>query len=125
MSRYGGHLIVRAVPCLMIASGAAFLFLFSMRSVADVRLLRARNKNGSDEFQLDGDIAAKFFAAIQNLPKVRKLLSSISRFEGTLIEAWTRMKSFAPEDGGDPPPGNGNEGRHGRNAERDFYGEKA
>ena len=72
---------------------------------------------------LDGDIAAKFFAGVLNLPQVSKLLSSEHfSVDGTLIEAWASMKSFVPkDDDGDPPsakPGGG------RNAERDFHGEK-
>jgi transposase len=44
---------------------------------------------------LDGDIAAKFFASVLNLPQVRKLLSSEHfSLDGTLIEAWASMKSF-------------------------------
>jgi hypothetical protein len=39
--------------------------------------------------------------------------------DGTLIEAWASMKSFVPKDGSDPPVSGG-----GRNAERDFHGEK-
>ena len=73
---------------------------------------------------LDGDIAAKFFAGVLNLPQVRKVLSSAHfSVDGTLIEAWASMKSFVPKDGGDPPPGKDG-GRGGRNAERDFRGEK-
>src|SRR2546423_5693406 len=58
--------------------------------------------------------------AVLNLPQVRQLLSS-GHFsvDGTLIEAWASMKSFVPKDGGVPPPSGG-----GRNAERDFHGEK-
>ena len=71
---------------------------------------------------LDGDIAAKFFAGVLNLPRVRKLLSSEHfSVDGTLIEAWASMKSFIPKDGGDPPSGKGD---GGRNAERNFRGEK-
>jgi len=72
---------------------------------------------------LDGDIAAKFFASVLNLPKVRKLLSSEHfSVDGTLIEAWASMKSFVPKEGDGNPP----RGKHGggRNAERDFHGEK-
>ena len=48
---------------------------------------------------LDGDIAAKFFAAVLNLPQVRKLLSSEHfSVDGTLIEAWASMKSFVPKE---------------------------
>ena len=70
---------------------------------------------------LDGDIAAKFFASVLNLPQVGKLLSSEHfSVDGTLIEAWASMKSFVPKDGSRPPsPPTG-----GRNAERDFHGQK-
>jgi len=72
---------------------------------------------------LDGDIAAKFFVAVLNLPHVRKLLSGEHfSVDGTLIEAWASMKSFVPKDGGGPPSGKG--GKGSRNAERDFHGEK-
>jgi transposase len=73
---------------------------------------------------LDGDIAAKFFTGILNLPQVRKLLSSEHfSVDGTMIEAWASMKSFVPKDGGGPPAGRG-QGSGGRNVERDFHGEK-
>jgi transposase len=74
---------------------------------------------------LDGDIAAKFFTSVLNLPQVRRLLSSEHfSVDGTLIEAWASMKSFVPKDGDQPPSGKGSAGRGGRNAERDFHGEK-
>jgi transposase len=73
---------------------------------------------------LDGDIAGKFFASVLNLPQVRKLLSNEHfSVDGTLIEAWASMKSFVPKDGNRQPPGKDN-GSGGRNAERDFHGEK-
>ena len=69
---------------------------------------------------LDGDIACKFMTAVLNLPQVRQLLSSEHfSVDGTLIEAWASMKSFVPKDGSNPPAS----GR-GRNAARDFHGEK-
>src|SRR6476661_4661739 len=70
---------------------------------------------------LDGDIAAQFMAGVLNLPQVKQLLSSEHfSVDGTLIEAWASMKSFVRKDGsGPPPPADG-----GRNAERDFRGEK-
>ena len=71
---------------------------------------------------LDGDIAAKFFVAVLNLPQVRGLLSHEHfSVDGTLIEAWASMKSFVPKDRDDPPAGKGGSSR---NAERDFHGEK-
>jgi transposase len=67
---------------------------------------------------LEGDIAAKFLAAVLAQPRVKKLLSSEHfSVDGTLIEAWASMKSFKPRDGSDEPPAGG-----GRNAEADFHG---
>jgi transposase len=70
---------------------------------------------------LDGEIAAKFLAAVLAQPRVKRLLSSEHfSVDGTLIEAWASMKSFKPKD---PPPGDPpTEG--GRNAPADFRGEK-
>src|SRR3974390_2214729 len=57
---------------------------------------------------LKGDIAAKFFDSVLNLPEVRGLLSSEHfSVDGTLIEAWASMKSFVPKDGSDAPPSGG------------------
>ena len=66
---------------------------------------------------LEGDIAAKFLAAVLAQPKVKKLLSSDHfSVDGTLIEAWASMKSVKPKDGSGEPPAQGG----GRNAEADF-----
>ncbi len=68
---------------------------------------------------LDGDVASKFMAAVLAQPRVKSLLSDDPfSVDGTLIEAWASMKSFRPKDGSDEPPG------PGRNAERNFHGEK-
>jgi transposase len=69
---------------------------------------------------LEGDIAAKFLAAVLSRPRVKRLLSSDHfSVDGTLIEAWASMKSFRPKDGSDGPPAGG-----GRNGEADFHGQK-
>ena len=69
---------------------------------------------------LGGDIARRFMSIVLNLPQVRQLLSSEHfSVDGTLIEAWASIKSFVPKDDNRPPPSGG-----GRNAERDFHGEK-
>ena len=72
---------------------------------------------------LEGDIAAKFLAAILTQPRVKRLLSSQHfSVDGTLVEAWASLKSLKPKDGSngnDEPPTGG-----GRNAEIDFRGEK-
>src|SRR6202521_4181713 len=73
---------------------------------------------------LDGEIAAKFLAAVLAQPRVKRLLSSEHfSVDGTLIEAWASMKSFKPKE----PPTSGDGGRDGgsgRNAPADFRGEK-
>ena len=70
---------------------------------------------------LEGDIAAKFLAAVLAQSKVKKLLSSDHfSVDGTLIEAWASMKSVKPKDGSGEPPAQGG----GRNAETDFHGQK-
>ncbi len=70
---------------------------------------------------LEGNIAAKFLAAVLAQPKVNKLLSSdYFSVYGTLIEAWASMKSVKPKDGSGEPPTQGG----GRNAEADFHGQK-
>ncbi|WP_407523882.1 IS5 family transposase [Methylobacterium oryzisoli] len=70
---------------------------------------------------LEGDIAAKFLAAVLSQPKVTRLLSTEHfSVDGTLIKAWASMKSFKPksdQDADAPPTG-------GRNADVDFRGQK-
>lgn len=69
---------------------------------------------------LEGEIAAKFLQAVLAQPRVKRLLSSDHfSVDGTLIEAWASLKSFRRKDGSDQD-GDGS----GRNAERDFHGEK-
>jgi transposase len=70
---------------------------------------------------LDGDVAVRFMAAVLGQPRIRALLSDDHfSVDGTLIEAWASLKSFKPKsDDREEPPGSG-----GRNAERDFHGEK-
>jgi len=69
---------------------------------------------------LEGEIAAKFLAAVLAQPKVKRLLPSDHfSVDGTLIEAWASIKSFRRTDGSD----DGSRGP-GRNAERNFHQEK-
>ena len=72
---------------------------------------------------LDGEIAAKFLAAVLSQTRVKKLLSTEHfSVDGTLIEAWASMKSFKPKDGdGDDPP---SDAGGGRNEMVDFKGQK-
>src|ERR1700732_1574726 len=57
---------------------------------------------------LEGNIAARFLAAVLDQPRVKKLLSTDHfTVDGTLIEAWASLKSFKPRDGSDEPPASG------------------
>jgi transposase len=68
---------------------------------------------------LDGEVAAKFLAALLSHDKVKGLLSCDHfSVDGTLLEAWASPKSFRPKDGSGTPPG------AGRNGARDFHGER-
>ncbi len=81
---------------------------------------------------LEAEVSAKLLRGVVEHRKVRRLLSREHfSVDGTLIEAWASMKSFRPKSlssgedprrdgGGDAPPSS----PLGRNAERDFHGEK-
>ena len=75
-----------------------------------------------------GDIAAKFLAAVLAQPKVKKLLSTDHfSVDGTLIEAWASMKSVKPKSARAKTRGTARASRRlggGRNAEADFHGQK-
>lgn len=67
---------------------------------------------------LEGEVAAKFLAAVVAQASQRNLLSEEHfSVDGTMIEGWASMKSFRPKDD-DNSPG------PGRNGERDFHGDK-
>jgi hypothetical protein len=64
-------------------------------------------------------VAASFLAAMLSQDKVKALLSSAHiSIDGTLLEAWTSLKSFRPKDGSGEPAD------PGRNGERNFHGER-
>jgi transposase len=70
---------------------------------------------------IEGDVAARFLNAVLRGERIKKLLSDDHfSVDGTLIDAWASMKSFRRKDGGDDDGPLGG----GRNAERDFRGEK-
>jgi transposase len=115
---------VRSERQLMEQLDYNLLFRWFVGLSADDRVWDATVFCKNRDRLLDGDIAAKFFAGVLNLPQVRQLLSSEHfSVDGTLIEAWASMKSFVSkdDDGGSGGPGRSG---GGRNAERDFHGEK-
>lgn len=77
---------------------------------------------------LDAEITRKLLAAVLGQPRVAALMSDEHfSVDGTLIQAWASHKSFQPKDApepadnGDDPP---DAPPTGRNAERNFRGEK-
>ncbi len=72
---------------------------------------------------LEGSVAAAFLSAVLAIPHIKRLLSQDHfSVDGTLIQAWTSMKSFRPKDGTPPDPPEPPAG--GRNAEVDFHGQR-
>lgn len=72
---------------------------------------------------LDAEITRKLLAAVLAQPRVAALMSDEHfSVDGTLIQAWASHKSFKPKDA--PAQGGDDDPPVGRNAERDFRGEK-
>jgi transposase len=64
---------------------------------------------------LDGDVAAGFLCAVLERPKVKRRLSTEHfSIDGTLIEAWTSMKSFKAKE----PPQDDSKSEHSMMAHR-------
>lgn len=72
---------------------------------------------------LNGEIAAKFLAAVLSQPRVNRLLSSQHfSVDGTLIEAWASLKSLKPKD--HPSEDGDDRSGGGRNRPADFRGKR-
>jgi transposase len=57
---------------------------------------------------LEHDVARRFFQAVREEARRRRLLSADHfTVDGTLLEAWASMKSVRPKEGGGPPRGGG------------------
>jgi transposase len=110
---------VRSERQLMEQLDYNLLFRWFVGLAMDAPIWDATVFTKNRERLLEGDVAARFMAAVLAQPRVKRLLSDDHfSVDGTLIEAWASMKSFRPKDGSDEPPG------PGRNAERNFHGEK-
>lgn len=97
------------------------LFRWFVGLSADEPSWDASSFSKNRERLLAGEIAAKFLNAVLSSAQVRRLLSTQHfSVDGTLIEAWAGTKSFRPKDGSDDDRNAGG----GRNAERDFHGQK-
>lgn len=68
---------------------------------------------------LEAEVSSKLLTGVIEHKRVRRLLSRDHfSVDGTLIEAWASMKSFRPKEDDD------DDGPEGRNADRNFHGEK-
>jgi transposase len=113
---------VRSERQLMEQLGYNLLFRWFVGLAMDAPIWDVTVFTKNRERLLAGDVAAKFMAAVLGQPRIKALLSDEHfSVDGTLIEAWASMKSFKVKDGagGEPPAAGG-----GRNAERDFRGER-
>lgn len=110
---------VRSERQLMEQVGYNMLFRWFIGLSMDAPVWDVTVFTKNRERLLAGDIARGLLLAVLADPAVKPLLSNEHfSVDGTMIDAWASMKSFQPKDGRGPPPG------PGRNAERDFHGQK-
>ena len=113
---------VRSERQLMERMEFDLLFRWFVGLGADESVWDASTFSKNRDRLLEGDVAARFLATLMARPRVKRLLSSDHfSVDGTMIQAWSSMKSVKPLEPGEgpgdepPPPG-------GRNAEADFHG---
>ena len=99
------------------------LFKWFLGLAIDDRAFDASTFSKNRDRLLDHDIAGRFFAVVVDQAKLRRYVSSDHfSVDGTVLEAWASHKSFKPKD---PDPDQAvEEPGQGRNAERNFHGEK-
>ena len=113
---------VRSERQLMERMEFDLLFRWFVGLGADEPVWDASTFSKNRDRLLEGDVAARFLATLMARPQVKRLLSSDHfSVDGTMIQAWSSMKSVKPIEPGagpgeEPPSG-------GRNAEADFHGE--
>ena len=113
---------VRSERQLMERMEFDLLFRWFVGLGADEPVWDASTFSKNRDRLLEGDVAARFLATLMARPRVKRLLSSDHfSVDGTMIQAWSSMKSVKPIGAGDgprdePPPSGG------RNAETDFHG---
>ena len=101
---------VRSERQLMERMEFDLLFRWFVGLGADEPVWDASTFSKNRERLLAGDVAARFLATLMARPRVKRLLSSDHfSVDGTMIEAWSSMKSvkpIEPSEGSDdaPPP---------------------
>jgi transposase len=112
---------IRSERQLMQQLDYNLLFRWFVGLSMDTAVWDATTFTKNRERLLDAEVMRLLLAAVLAQPRVAALMSNEHfSVDGTLIQAWASHKSFrakdAPRDDDDPPSG--------RNAERDFRGEK-
>lgn len=111
---------VRSERMLMEQINYNLLFRWFVGLSMDAAVWHATGFTHNRDRLLQADVARAFLAGLLALPRVKRLLSSEHfSVDGTLIDAWSSMKSFVAKDQGGEPPAP----PPGRNAERNFRGE--
>ena len=117
---------VRSERQLMEQMSYNLLFRWFVGLSMDAPVWDATSFTKNRDRLLAGDVAQQFLAAVVSQTRVKTLMSDEHfSVDGTLIQAWCSHKSFQPKaDRQDPPNGTGDGTGGGRNAERNFRGEK-
>ena len=130
---------IRSERQLMEQLDYNLLFRWFVGLAMDAPIWDASTFSKNRERLLAGDVAQKLLAAVVNQSRVRALMSHEHfSVDGTLIQAWASHKSFQPKaDAGGPDAGPGDPAPPpaappspdmpavaGRNAERDWRGQK-
>ena len=121
---------IRSERQLMEQLDYNLLFRWFVGLAMDALVWDASTFSKNRERLLDGDVAQKLLAAVVAQPRIRALMSDEHfSVDGTLIQAWASHKSFQPKphpspDDPAPPGGPGTPTATGRNAERDWRGQK-
>ena len=112
---------IRSERQLMEQLDYNLLFRWFVGLSMDERVWDATVYSKNRDRLVTGEVAARLLQAVLQGKRVRRLLSDEHfSVDGTLIEAWASLKSFRPKGGGnDDARASG-----GRNAERDFRGER-
>ncbi len=95
---------VRSERQLMERMEFDLLFRWFVGLGADEPVWDASTFSKNRDRLLEGDVAARFLATLMARPRVKRLLSSDHfSVDGTMIQAWSSMKSVKPIDPGEGP----------------------
>lgn len=118
---------LRSERALMERLDFDLLFRWFVGFGIDDKVWDASTFSKNRERLLTTDTAQAFLSALLGQAEVKRLLSNDHfSVDGTMLKAWASMKSFVPKNPPphDPPAGGTSSQAEGRNAEKDFHGQK-